>query len=107
MDRIYSLLGFAQRSGKLVSGEEGVASALRRGRVHCLIIATDSSQNTQQRYKAMAKARNVCWYLFGTKTELGQAIGKAQRSLIAVTDPSFARAIGLELSMQNLSGEKD
>ena len=106
MDKVFALLGFAQRSGKVVSGEQGVASALHRDKVHCLIVAKDSSQNTLRKYSAKAAAQNVPVYLFGTKLELGQAIGKAQRSLIAVLDSGFARAIELELGDRIYLGRK-
>ncbi|HHT37317.1 MAG: L7Ae/L30e/S12e/Gadd45 family ribosomal protein [Candidatus Wallacebacter cryptica] len=107
MDKVFSLLGFAQRSGKAVSGEQGVMTALHRGKVHCLIVAKDSSQNTLRKFSAKAAAQNVPVYVCGTKLELGLAIGKAQRSLIAVIDSGFARAIASELGGQNLSWEKD
>ncbi|HHX02200.1 MAG TPA: 50S ribosomal protein L7ae [Firmicutes bacterium] len=97
MDRVSSFLGFAQRSGKLASGAQGVCAALQKGKVKCLIIATDCSQNTLDRYTAMAAKFRVPCYRYGSKVSLGQAIGKAPRSLIAVLDSGFARAIAAEV----------
>lgn len=105
MDKVYSLLGFAQRAGKIVSGEQGVITAIRRGKVFCLIIATDCSQNTLRRHSALAATHAVPCYLYGNKMELGQAVGKAQRALVAVLDSGFAQAIMLEFKKMNV-GEK-
>jgi len=97
MDRVISLLGFAQRSRKLASGAEGVCAALRKGRAVCLIIADDCSQNTLEKYTTMAARFQVPYYRYGSRADLGRAIGKAPRSVIAVLDSSFARAIASEL----------
>ncbi len=91
--KIYGLLGLAQRAGKIVSGEQGVEVALRRRKVHCLIISKDSSLNTQDKYKSMAQKLDITWYLWGTKAELGLALGKSQRALVAIMDRGFAKAI--------------
>lgn len=97
MDRVASLLGFAQRSGQLASGAEGVGAALRKGKAKCLIIAYDCSQNTLEKYTAMAARCRVPYYRYSSKVGLGQAIGKAPRSILAVLDSGFARAIASEL----------
>lgn len=97
MDKIYSLLGFAQRARKLVSGEQAVDVALRKGKVNLLIIASDSSENIQRKFKAIADTNNVNWFLVGTKAKLGQSVGKSQRSLLGIIDSDFAKAIRAHL----------
>lgn len=93
MDKIYSLLGFAQRARKLVSGEQAVDVALRKGKVHLLIIASDSSDNTLRKFKAIADTHQVKWCILGTKAELGYAMGKSPRSLIGIIDANFSSSI--------------
>lgn len=105
MNKTYSLLGFAQRSKKLVSGEEGVEGAIRRGKAQFLIIAQDCSKNTQSRFISMAKANAVEHCLFGTKDDLGKAVGKAQRAVVAIVDRPFSRAV--KESMKEYVGEKN
>lgn len=91
--KVYTLLGFAQRSGALASGETAVASTLRRGSAKLLVMATDVSKNTEERLIAMAEGRSVPIVRFGTKASLGLAVGKAQRAALAVLDAGFARSI--------------
>ena len=76
-----------------MSGEQGVASALRKGKVHCLIIAGDSSDNTRHKFLAMANNSDVPTYIYGEKNSLGQAVGKPRRAIIAVLDRGFSETI--------------
>lgn len=93
MQTITSMLGFAQASGKLASGEQGVEMALRKGKVRLLIMATDCSENSKQKYRCLAKAHNTLMMTYSSKEELGRVIGKPQRAAVAVLDPGFAQVI--------------
>lgn len=90
MARFYSYLGLAQRAGKLASGEDAVEAAVRRGKVHLVIVACDASANTKDRFEHMAKYRRIDILLAGSKAQLGAAVGKAQRAVIGVLDRGFA-----------------
>ncbi|NLM39002.1 MAG: 50S ribosomal protein L7ae [Firmicutes bacterium] len=100
MNSILSLLGLAQRAGKLVSGEDAVEAAIRRDKVHLLIIAADASGNTQTKFENMAKYRDIDFAVWGEKEQLGMAIGKARRAIIGVTDRGFAKAIHSRLAVE-------
>lgn len=91
--QVKNLIGLAQRAGKLLSGEGNVESALRRGKVKMLILAEDASTNTKKVYQNMATGARVPLFLCGTKEELGSAIGKSQRSAVAITDSNFVRGL--------------
>jgi ribosomal protein L7Ae-like RNA K-turn-binding protein len=91
--KLYSYLGLAQRAGKLVSGEEAVEAAVRRGRVRLVIIAADASSNTKAKFSNMAGHRRIDYVLVGDKDTLGKAIGKPQRAVIGVVDRGFASLI--------------
>lgn len=101
--RVKNLIGLAQRAGKLLSGEGTVESAIRRGKVKMLILAEDASDNTKKLFNNMAAGANVPIFMYGTKQELGLAIGKSHRSTVAITDINFVR--GLKLLLTN--GEKE
>ncbi len=100
-NKIYTLLGFAQKAGKLVSGDDSVFAALRKKNIWLVLVAEDLSANSlekfqQKRYAAENNQKrdqkiDVC--TFGTKERLGHAIGKSPRGLVAVMDKNFARAI--------------
>lgn len=93
MTKISSLLGFAQKAGKVLSGEQGVKTATKRRQIKCLIIAEDSSDRTKQNYRILAHKHDIPCYIYGKKEELGTALGKAPRAVAAVLDKQIAQAI--------------
>lgn len=93
MTKLFSYLGLAQRAGKLVSGEEAVEAAIRKGKVHLLIIAEDASLNTKSKFLNMARHRRIDYEILGMKEQLGMAIGKARRAVVGVVDRGFAETI--------------
>lgn len=104
-DKVYALLGFAQKAGKLVSGDDSVFAALGKKKLKLVIVAEDLSENSRKKFEQKLYAVNnekkrdvktpVC--RFGTKAALGHAIGKSPRGLIAVMDENFAQAIAKKL----------
>ena len=92
-DKIQSMLGLAARSRNLVSGETAVETAVKSGKAKLVIVPLDASDNTVHDFTNMCEYRNVPFYRYSTKTELGHTIGKDDRSSLAVTDRGFAAAI--------------
>lgn len=88
-----SMLGLAKKAGKAVSGESKTEAAVKGGTACLVIIATDASDNTKKLFKDKATYRSIPIYLFGTKEELGHALGQEFRSSVAITDQGFAEAI--------------
>ncbi len=87
------LLGFAQRSGNLVSGEQAVEGSIRRGRAKLVLLATDASKNTAKKFGNLAATHGIKVLQFQDMMTMGQWIGKARRSVVAVTDSGFAKSI--------------
>lgn len=92
-NKIYSLLGLAQRGGHVASGGFMVENSVKSGKTHLVIIAGDASENTRKKFSDMCAYREIPVVIFGTKEELGHAIGKEMRVSIAVTDHGLAGAI--------------
>lgn len=103
--KVYALLGFAQKAGKLVSGDDSVFIALGKKSLKMVIVAEDLSANSRKKFEQKLyaadkeKKRDVgtAVWTFGTKVSLGHAIGKSPRGLIAVMDDNFAKAIAKNL----------
>ena len=93
------------RAGRVVSGEDAVESAARRGKVQLLIVAEDASENTRRKFSALARSYRIPEVISGKKELLGQAIGRAPRAVVGVTDRGFARM--LSESVQGSVQEND
>ena len=100
MKKIYSMLGMAMKAGKVASGEFSTEKSVKSGHAYLVIVSEDASNNTKKMFTNMCKFYEVPRYLFGTKEELGYAIGKEMRSSLAITDENFARSI--EKSLEQL-----
>ena len=88
-----SMIGLAMRAGKIAGGEFAAERALKTGEAKLLILSGDASHNTTRKFEGMAAYRKIPVIRFLDKTELGRAIGKGERSVLAVTDEGFAQTI--------------
>ena len=92
-DRVLSMLGLATRSRNVVSGGFATEEAVKRGKACLVIIACDASDNTRKKFSNMCGFYQVPCDYYSTKEVLGHAIGKEERSCLAVTDEGFANSI--------------
>jgi len=92
--RLISLLGLAQKAGKIASGEVAVEYAVRSGKARLVLVAADASDNTKKSYRDLSAYYGVACYEGLSKDEFGHATGKPPRAAIAVTDAGFGKAIG-------------
>ena len=91
--KITSLLGFAQRSGSVASGETAAEIALKKEKAYLLILSADASANTVRKFSGIAATHRVPVLRIFDKQALGQILGKGERSSAAVTDAHFAKEI--------------
>ena len=96
-NKIYSLLGLAMRGRNLVSGEFQTEDAVKKGS------AEDASANTKKLFHDKCSYYEVPVYEYGTKEELGWAIGRDLRSSVGVCDAGLADALIKQLEA-NLPG---
>lgn len=92
-NKIYSLLGLAVRSRNVVSGEFMTEKAVKSGDAYLVMVGTDASENTRKMFRNMCEFYQVPIFEYGTKEELGHAMGKEMRASLAVTDAGFAKSL--------------
>ncbi len=97
MKKVYAMLGMAMKAGKVASGEFSTEKSVKSGQAQLVIVSEDASDNTKKLFSNMCGFYKVPKCFFGTKEELGHAIGKAIRASLAITDEQFARAISKKL----------
>ncbi|MCM3713235.1 YlxQ family RNA-binding protein [Alkalihalobacillus oceani] len=86
-----AFLGLAARARKLVTGEELVLKEVRRGSVRLILLSADAAEQTKKKVLDKCSYYNVPVRLVADRRTLGQAIGKAERVVIALTDEGFAK----------------
>lgn len=93
MKKIFGLLGLANKSGNVVTGEENIVKKIRQGKVKLVIVASDASNNTKKLYRDKCKFYNVNCVEFGTITDISNAIGKINRVAVGICDKGFAEGL--------------
>lgn len=93
--KIYSMLGLAQKAGKLVSGDEGCEITIKSKKCYLVIVAKDATERTKKKFKNICNFRKIKIIEFGEKERIGKHIGKGIRSIIALIDINFANKIEL------------
>ena len=99
-NKVFSMIGLATRARKVVSGEFSTEKSVKSGRSH-MVIVSEASDNTKKMFTNMCTHYKVPIYLFGTKEELGHAMGQEFRASLSVEDAGFAKTLA---SRMNVNG---
>ena len=112
--KILSLLGFAMKAGKLITGTDKICDEIRRhgipsddakGYSTCgiVIIASDASDNTKKRVLNACKFYRVEAYRSKlTQEQIAEKIGKSVTAACATFDRGFADGIRNAMSIDHL-----
>ncbi len=92
-DKLLSILGFVQKSGNLVSGEQSCIVAIKKKLIKLVIVTEDASDNTKQKFAKLCKKNSIPYYIVGMSEDFSFAIGKQSRTIYAVKDRGFANKI--------------
>lgn len=85
--RMRTALGFSMRAGKCLSGDFVCERAVKDGRAKIVALDSGASQSTRERYQGMCDRAGIPLVMIDN---LGNAIGKDNRMIAAVTDNGFA-----------------
>ena len=93
------LLGLALRGGRLAVGAEAVENAVRTRKARLLLLSGGASERTRRNAGHLARSGSCVFLTLPcSREELGQALGRASASLVAVTDTGLAAAVGERLA---------
>ncbi len=89
-DKILNLLGLAYRAHKTVLGEQVLK---RIGNVKLLILASDISEKSRERYLKKCHYYRIDSMEDFSSVELSQALGKENVKVIGIIDEGFKKTI--------------
>ena len=93
MDKARNYLSLARKAGRIELGEEPVGAVARAQKARLLVVAGDASDHTWRRAKNFVSGTDQqCIRVHYSKAELGEAIGRQELALAAITDPALALA---------------
>lgn len=93
--RLFGMLGFAMRAGKLIIGTDLICRALQNGNVKLVLVSKYASEATRKKLLQKSEYYSITAIEADIDTEcLGRIIGKTYApAAVAVTDEGFANEI--------------
>ncbi len=95
--KLDSYLGFARKSGSLISGTDTCLHGLNRGKLRLLILTEDLADGTMEKLQRTAEAKKVECRVYGTMESLSAVLGVGLRGVFGITDKRFADIIRKEI----------
>ena len=94
MDKALNYLSLARKGGMAELGEEPAGAAARAGKAYLILVAEDASDHTWRRALSFAAGTDQqCVRLPAAKDRMGEATGRQELAIAAITDPSLALAL--------------
>lgn len=91
IDKFLNMMGLCARAGKCLYGETACLNGIRMGKVELMVIDENTSDNTRKRFTDACTFRSIP--LITCSQDIGNAVGKPGRKLIAVSDKAFAKML--------------
>lgn len=88
-----SLLGLANRARKIISGEELVLKEIKSGKAKLVLLSNDASFNTSKRIQDKCTYYEIPFRVVESREQLGHAIGKDARVVVAILEEGFAKKL--------------
>ncbi|HIE12537.1 MAG TPA: 50S ribosomal protein L7 [Desulfotomaculum sp.] len=86
-------LGLGQRAGQVVSGDFVVRVKIRKREARLIILAADAAKQTIRDFQRFTRGTGIPVVIYGTKAQLGAALGRPPRAVVAVLDEPLAERI--------------
>ena len=94
--KIKALLAISMKAGRIATGYSAVHDALEKGRVFCLLYASDVSEGTKDKVAdhSVASPRHATIF---TRDELGQILNRELIGVVAILDQGLADSLWNEI----------
>ena len=89
MNRILSLLGFAKKARKLVTGTNAVLRSILMCEAEIVIVTNDAGKSVKEKFKRLCSENEIEFYIIGDSLELGNATGEKNKVIYSVIDAGF------------------
>lgn len=96
--KIYNLIGMTRKAGEVTAGTNAVIDLLKKQQTPGMVLlATDISESIGEKISQSAGRKNIFHVRMFSKEEIGQLLGKDERSAIAIEKGALAETLKFEL----------
>ena len=93
MEKILGMIGLARRARALCGGGYLTEEAIKDGKAKFVIVACDASDRSKKNIINSCEYYNVPYVEFSDMESLGRVTGGGEKSVLAITDQNFAKAL--------------
>ena len=93
MDKILSLLGFAKKAGKLVTGSNAVLRSILYGDAFVVIVTKDAGNSVKDKFKRLCLENGVKFYILGNELDFERATGEKNKVIYSVIEAGFSNKL--------------
>ncbi len=91
--KILGLIGLAARARKICFGADSVEEQIKKKKVFLIIVATNSSDRTKEKFKKLSEEYKTPIIVQGEIEVLSKAIGKSNKAIIGIEEKNIANEI--------------
>lgn len=92
-NKFLQFLGLTKRTGKLIEGYNKCEEAVKHKSIRLFIFSDDISIKTKEKFVYYCENLNIPYIQCFTKTEIGEAIGRAEINILGVADVNMAKKL--------------
>jgi len=93
MNKFFSFLGLAKKSGNIIEGYSKCDEERNRKNIHLFIISNDASSSTRKKFVNHCNIKKINFIEDFTKEELGASIGREEVKVLAILDKNMAEKL--------------
>ena len=93
MDKVLTLLGFAKKAGKLVSGANAVQRSILYGKSFLVIIAGDAGDSLKRKFTRLCEENEVKVLIYSSNEELSMMTHEDNKSIYSVENEEMAKQV--------------
>ena len=91
--KILGLIGLSARARKICFGADSVEEHAKKKKVKLILVATDSSERTKEKFKKISDEYKIPIVIMGEIEELSKAIGKSNKAILGIEDINLSNEI--------------
>jgi len=90
---LLGLLGLGRRAGNLIVGVDAVRSAIKAGKCHLVVMASDAGPRAEEKVTRLARGKNLPVIVGPVADEIGRALGRPPVQAVGVSDRALASGV--------------